>query len=140
VDLDLALSHLGAPRVDVDSDDPCSRAQVVLPHLQRAALPDAELDQRHLPAAKRREMPVVDVEVVNPFVDQPAGVSPEVNLEWVARRGWLSSKQHRASRRIPIAEVAVSQSCFCNEWRSSDPEAMKPCGRSEARSTPCPSL
>ena len=70
--------ELLAARVDVDTDDPCPGAEVVVPHLQRAAVEHADLEHHRLPAAEALEVTVVDLEVVMPLVDQPAAVGEEV--------------------------------------------------------------
>jgi hypothetical protein len=79
--LDAPPSEPGAARVDVDATDRCLAAEVVTPHLERATLVDAELEDHDRPAPKAFEVTVVDVEVVNPLVDLPTAVRAEVALE-----------------------------------------------------------
>src|SRR4030095_12554983 len=67
----------------VDAEIARARAEVVAPHLQRPALRHAELDDHRGLAAKAREVPVIDVEVVLPLVDETAGVLVEIPLEVV---------------------------------------------------------
>jgi hypothetical protein len=98
-DIDAVLGERRAARVDVDADDAGLAAEVVLPHLQRAAVVDAELDDGDRLAAVRREVAVVNVEVVQPLVDQAAAVGPEVRLERVGLR--LRLRHARRLRQPP---------------------------------------
>jgi len=80
-DLDAGAGHARAAGIDVDTNDPGVRAEIVPPHLQRAALINTKLDHGHRPIPVRRKVPMVDVEIVDPLVDQRAGIVAEVFLE-----------------------------------------------------------
>jgi hypothetical protein len=55
----------------------------VLPHLQGAALVDAELDDVHVCPTVSRQVPLVDVEIVAPLRDQAAFVLDKIPLQIV---------------------------------------------------------
>src|SRR5882672_3204813 len=77
--------ELLAPRVDVDADDAGAGAEVLMPHLQRSALEHADFDHDGRLAAEPLEMPVIDLEVVVPLVDEPVRVAEEVVGEGIRR-------------------------------------------------------
>src|SRR5512134_3946245 len=77
--------ELLAGGVDVDAEIPHLAAEVVAPQVDRAALRHAELDQADRLAAETREMAVVDLEVVMPFVEQPAVVLAKEGFQVVHR-------------------------------------------------------
>jgi Glycosyl transferase family 2 len=61
--------------IHINAMDMSLRSEVMLPHLERtAALIDADLYDLDRASAKGGEVPVVDLEVVLPFVDEPIPV------------------------------------------------------------------
>ena len=60
--IDLRFLERLAVRVDVDAPDPGLGAEIFFPHLQRAALVDADL--QHVDGAITGEVPVIDLESV----------------------------------------------------------------------------
>ena len=84
-DLHAGLFEALAVRVDVDAEDLGLGAEVVAPHLHRPALRHPELHDVDRPVAKPREVAVVDLEIVIPLVNQPAGVLVEELLQVVGR-------------------------------------------------------
>ena len=61
--------ELPAARIYVDADDLRAGSEVFVPHLQRAAVGDPDLDDHRAFPAKPLEMAVIDLEVVVPLVD-----------------------------------------------------------------------
>ena len=61
--------------------------EVQPPHLQRTAVRHPKLHHHDALAAEAREVSVVDVEVVDPLVNQALGVLAEVPLQRVAHGG-----------------------------------------------------
>ncbi len=84
-DADAILLERPAARVDVEADDLRARAEVLAPHLQRAAVEHADFQHHRRSAAEGGEVTVVDLEVVVPLLDQPAGIAAEIGLERVGR-------------------------------------------------------
>src|SRR3954453_20270961 len=64
---------------------------------------DAELDDGDVLAAVRRKVPVIDVEVVQPFVDQPTLILVEVTLERVPL---LANRAHTATEAFKSARAS----------------------------------
>ena len=81
--LDAGLGHLRADRIDVHANDLCLRAKVMLPHLQRATLVDAEFKQADGAVAISIEVALVNGKVVVPLINKAPGIIVEV-LEQIA--------------------------------------------------------
>lgn len=72
------LRQLAHTRFDVDAHDRTVTTEIFPPHLQRATMRDTDLEERRPFAAIRREVFLVDREVVDPLVDQSAIVLLEI--------------------------------------------------------------
>jgi hypothetical protein len=70
--VDSLLRELFAFWINVYADDSYSRPEIVSPHPQRASVENADLDHSQRLTAKAGEVTVVDLEVVEQLVDQPA--------------------------------------------------------------------
>src|SRR5205809_1748037 len=79
------ILELFASGIDVDADNVCPGAEIVLPHLQRPAMEDADFDHDGRAAAKGLEVTMVDLEVVVPFVDQASAVAEIVLGDRIGR-------------------------------------------------------
>lgn len=73
-DDDLDILEVGLHKlttgIDVQTIDPTLPPEVVVPHLQRAPLTDPYLEDHRILPDEPLEVPVVDLEVVVPFVDE----------------------------------------------------------------------
>src|SRR3954470_6486823 len=67
-DIDRVFDDGLAARIVVHSNDAGARPEILPPHLQRPAVRDADFDNHRPASAKLREMAVVDLEIVPPFV------------------------------------------------------------------------
>jgi hypothetical protein len=67
MDFDAAVAEILQPWIDIDAADSTVRPEVVSPHVQRASVEHAELDNGDRPAAEPFEVAMVDVEVVIPL-------------------------------------------------------------------------
>jgi hypothetical protein len=81
--LDLLLFDLLAMRIDVYPEYFAPGPEIVFPHLQRASLRNTEFNNVRVGAAKTREVPLINVEVMLPFVDQSTGIFIEVFVKIV---------------------------------------------------------
>src|SRR6266705_1992650 len=72
------ILEAAAARVDVDPHDAGPRTEIVVPHLQRSSVEDADFHDDRRAAPESGEVPVVDVEVVVPLVYQPPRIVEEV--------------------------------------------------------------
>jgi hypothetical protein len=84
-DFAAGFQNIGAFGIDIDPDDARLRAQVLTPQLQRAAVKHADFDQGDGLSAKALQMAMVDVEVMQPFVDGAAQMGIEQGAQRVVR-------------------------------------------------------
>ena len=122
-DVHALLLETPAFGVDVDTVEAHARAEILLPHLQRAALRDAEFEHHRRAPAERREVAVVDLEVVHPLVQAPAGVATKEGFEVVhapaipGRPGTarIGIETGRASTAGPPSSARASASTRCGD-------------------------
>ena len=72
-----------ASRVDIHPAYSRVQAKILFPHLQAAALGHTNLDYHNVLASPARKMPVINVEVMMPLVNQAPGVGSELLLEFI---------------------------------------------------------
>ena len=80
---DAFLLELLAGRIDIDPEYACLRAEIVLPHLQRAALIHAYFQQMNIRAPIAREVAVIYLEVMLPLMNEITRVLDEIGFEIV---------------------------------------------------------
>src|SRR5262249_52382454 len=95
--------------VDVDADHRGRRSEVVRPHVERAALGYADLEQPHAAIAERGEVLLVNREVVDPLVEQTSGAVRDEGGE----RGVLGQRDGLVAEvdREPVALVRQVAAC-----------------------------
>jgi hypothetical protein len=75
---DLFIAEGLAFLADIDANDPRGRAEIMLPHLGRSALPGADLKKYDAAIAKGREDPLIYRQVICPFIDRTPGIRPKI--------------------------------------------------------------
>jgi len=80
-DLDLIFLELATPGVNVDTINFCVHSEVVFPHLQRAAMTNANLQNMNVGVPEPRQMIIVGLKVVGPLVNKVTRIIFEVFLE-----------------------------------------------------------
>ena len=78
---DAGFSKRCATRIDVHANNLRLRPKIMLPHLQRAAMKNAVLQQPYRLAAESAEMSLVNTEVVPPLVNKAAGIIIKIAKE-----------------------------------------------------------
>ena len=80
-DLNRILPMGPAFRIDVEADDLRASPQIAFPHLERTTAKHPDLEHYRLCIAETREMPLVDVKVMNPFMQPLGGVFEKVSMK-----------------------------------------------------------
>src|SRR5262249_24962084 len=87
----LRILETQARWIDVDSHNTSPLAKIVMPHWERSAICDADLNDHGRASSECREVPMVNLKIVMPF----QGTSPRITVK-ILRKRVLSTGQVRA--------------------------------------------
>ncbi len=64
--------------IDIYTIDFCMGAKIVLPHLETSSVRNTDFEYDYFFIPKPGKMPLVNIKIVNPFMDKPAVIIPEI--------------------------------------------------------------